>query len=172
MKDKTLLRDYQSLYRLTGGIYPILKIAIMQFSDKYKDCEKLYSNNQVQSCLESIIDIVSEDSTNMIQDDFVNLGLLREDGKFKSEWLTRALNERAPSDLTRHEKKVLQLLKDFREDIVSREDIAKCMWGPNYLDRYSEWAIDKIISRIRKKLEAGDSELSIITYKGEGYGIR
>ncbi|HOU76363.1 MAG TPA: helix-turn-helix domain-containing protein [Candidatus Dojkabacteria bacterium] len=171
MNGKSMPSDYEKLYELTGGIYYILRSAVLEFSDKNLEVEKLYTKSLVQSAIEYIVNIVSNDTTNMTYDDMFKLGLVDGQGRFKSEWLVRALKEQIPSELTQNEERILTILKDNRGSIVSRDIIAKTMWGSNYLERYSEWAIEKVISRIRKKLNAQRSELKLIIYKSDGYGI-
>lgn len=171
MNDKFLLLNYEKLFDLTGGIYYIVRSAVLEFADKNLDIERLYTKPLVQSAIEYIVNIVSNDTTNMTYDDMFKLGLINKQGQFVSEWLGRALKEQAPSELTQNEERILTILKDNRGAVVSRDIIAKTMWGSNYLEKYSEWAIEKVISRIRKKLNAQKSELKLITYKSDGYGI-
>lgn len=61
------------------------------------------------------------------------------------------------------------LLKSLaREDRYhSREEVAEIIWGASWADKYSDWAIDKLISRIRKKIY--DTEKTqLVTKKGRG----
>jgi len=64
-----------------------------------------------------------------------------------------------------------RVLEEFerREDVISREDVAKTIWGEQALDKYSDWAIDQLIHRLREKLEAADMPYEIQTKKGEGF---
>lgn len=171
MNGKAVPLNYEKLFSLTGGIYYIVRSVVLEFSDKNLDIEKLYTTPLVHLSIEYIVNIVSNDTTNMIYDDMFKLGIVDKRGQFISEWLVKALKEQVPSELTQNEERVLAMLKDNRGTVVSRDIIAKTMWGSNYLEKYSEWAIEKVISRIRKKLNAQKSELKLITYKSDGYGI-
>lgn len=71
---------------------------------------------------------------------------------------------------TKQEYSVLELLVKREEEIVSRDDIADTLWGEKSYDKYSDWAIDKTVSMVRKKLLAvGLSEGSIKTVKKRGF---
>jgi hypothetical protein len=48
--------------------------------------------------------------------------------------------------------KLLSLLLKNKNKTVNRDQIARALWGPLYADKYSDWAIDKLISTLRKKL--------------------
>ncbi len=65
----------------------------------------------------------------------------------------------------------INLLNLFFENSgpISRDDIAKILWGKVWNTKYSDWAIDKTISRLRKKLDK--SEIQILTVKNFGYQI-
>ena len=70
---------------------------------------------------------------------------------------------------TNNEYKILKLLYKNKGNIVSREGLSEVLWGRNAIEKYSDWAIDRTISRIRKKI--GDSASNprfIQTIKGRG----
>jgi DNA-binding winged helix-turn-helix (wHTH) protein len=67
---------------------------------------------------------------------------------------------------------ILSLLLKNKGKIVSREDIGNEIWGNEANEKYSIWAIDQSISRLRKKLEhIGLPKNLIITNKGKGCTI-
>lgn len=68
--------------------------------------------------------------------------------------------------LTKSEQKVFDLLLQRSDSIVPRDDIAKAVWGPNWLDRYSDWEIDRLIYLIRHKLP---TKYSVKTLRNSGY---
>ncbi|MBN2015316.1 winged helix-turn-helix domain-containing protein [Candidatus Dojkabacteria bacterium] len=67
--------------------------------------------------------------------------------------------------LSVQEKKVYDLLKKNKGETVAREEIAQVMWGEEYTQKYSDWAIDSLIKRIRQKIPT----VKIVTQKGKGY---
>jgi len=54
--------------------------------------------------------------------------------------------------LTLSEEKVINLLTDQVNKLVKRDDIAKALWGNLWLEKYSDYMIDKVIYLLRKKL--------------------
>ncbi len=50
------------------------------------------------------------------------------------------------------EQKLLKLLLNNKKTIVPREKVALILWGDKWEDKYSDWAIDRLAYRIRKKL--------------------
>ncbi|KKT75244.1 MAG: hypothetical protein UW69_C0018G0015 [Microgenomates group bacterium GW2011_GWA2_44_7] len=56
-----------------------------------------------------------------------------------------------------------------KKNELSREELSKLLWGSQSQEKYSDWAIDQTISRMRKKLVmAGISEEKFRTVKGKG----
>jgi len=54
--------------------------------------------------------------------------------------------------------------------LISREDLAKAIWPIDTEANYSNWAIDQIIARVRKRLPEFDiSPTSIKSIRGKGY---
>lgn len=71
---------------------------------------------------------------------------------------------------SRKEQRVLKCLSARQNQIVTREELGKSIWPANTLAHYSDWAIDQIIARVRKRL----SELNVPpdalkTVRGKGY---
>jgi DNA-binding winged helix-turn-helix (wHTH) protein len=74
--------------------------------------------------------------------------------------------------LTPNEYKTIMLLFNKRGSLVERDELAHAIWGDVYLEKYSDWAIDKTISRIRKKLNAlGFNKEMLRIIKGKGYKL-
>ncbi|MBN1263502.1 MAG: winged helix-turn-helix transcriptional regulator [Candidatus Pacebacteria bacterium] len=67
----------------------------------------------------------------------------------------------------------IQLLALFtRKPLIvhSRDTVAQSLWGKEYYDKYSDWAIDQAISNLRKKLARLGIAASLIqTIRGRGY---
>jgi hypothetical protein len=65
---------------------------------------------------------------------------------------------------------VFNLLVRNRGKVVLRDGIANAIWGEDWNTKYSDWAIDQIISRIRKKCLTLDLPKTIIrVVKGKGF---
>jgi len=71
--------------------------------------------------------------------------------------------------LAPQEYQVIKLLWDKKDEIVTREEIAKTMWGKKCDQKYSDWAIDRVVANIRKKSLIGQK---LETKKGRGYVLR
>ena len=69
--------------------------------------------------------------------------------------------------LTPSEYDILKLLIQKAPNLINRDEIADILWGKNQFERYSDWAIDKLISNLRKKIE--ETGYTVITSKGRGF---
>lgn len=73
---------------------------------------------------------------------------------------------------SRKELRILRVLLEKPKLIVSRDDIAKAIWPTETEESYSEWAIDRIIGRLRDKIgRLGLDKDLIKTVRGKGYMI-
>ncbi|MDP2861148.1 MAG: winged helix-turn-helix domain-containing protein, partial [bacterium] len=74
--------------------------------------------------------------------------------------------------LTKQEERTLYQLIQDKGKLLTRDKIADAVCGKNALDKYSSWAIDQTVSRLRKKLvKLGYLKDIIKTYKGKGYRL-
>lgn len=88
------------------------------------------------------------------------------DQRSKSVFIDGKRIEKEP---TNSEFKILNLLYKKKGEIVSREELAEAIWGKNVIDKYSDWAIDRTVSRIRKKInDSARNPKYIKTIKGRG----
>ena len=55
------------------------------------------------------------------------------------------------------------------DSVVKREELGKLFWQDSVESEYSDWALDAIMSRIRKKLDKLGLPLIIKTRRGRGY---
>jgi len=71
---------------------------------------------------------------------------------------------------TRQEYELLTYFLKDPDKVHSRDEIAEAIWGKESYEKYSDWAIDQIISKLRKKLgELGLNDNTITTVRGRGY---
>ncbi|MBN1162128.1 helix-turn-helix domain-containing protein [Patescibacteria group bacterium] len=70
--------------------------------------------------------------------------------------------------LSAKELQVYSLLVNRGGELVARDEVAQCMWGNEWEDRYSDWAIDRLLSDMRGKLKNVDAEKEMKTVKGKG----
>lgn len=72
--------------------------------------------------------------------------------------------------LSKKEKRLLSFFLSQKNILISRDQIAKVLWGIDNDNEYSDWAIDRLIYRIRRKLSHLGIEKSMIkTVKKKGY---
>jgi len=71
-------------------------------------------------------------------------------------------------NFTKSQRKVLEYLKAHAGELVTKDTLAQVLWGDTWADRYSDWAIDQLLSTLREKMTALKYEGNIVTKKGEG----
>ncbi|MCA9383268.1 helix-turn-helix domain-containing protein [Candidatus Dojkabacteria bacterium] len=75
-------------------------------------------------------------------------------------------------NLSIHEYEVFELLYKKKGSIVNRDEIANAIWGEGVGQKYSDWAIDKLMSRLRKKLfDLAIHKIKIDTHKKQGFKL-
>jgi DNA-binding response OmpR family regulator len=67
------------------------------------------------------------------------------------------------------EYSVLTELLRTPDSLITRDDIGKILWGKEMYEKYSDWALDQLISKLRKKLSGLDIRGRLITIRGKGY---
>ncbi|GAB4157047.1 MAG: hypothetical protein Fur003_0650 [Candidatus Dojkabacteria bacterium] len=79
-------------------------------------------------------------------------------------------SQQVKPELTRREYKVLEFLLHNKGKIVSRDSVARIIWGNNFQDKFSDWSLDQTISRLRKKIgDNGYSPRYLKTLRGRGF---
>jgi hypothetical protein len=53
-------------------------------------------------------------------------------------------------------------------ELVTKEDLAKLLWGEDWANNYSNWAIDKQITRLRNKLEENNFPKKLVVVRNKG----
>lgn len=84
--------------------------------------------------------------------------------RFRGEDLTNVFS--------RAERRILELLYTHQDSSVSRDRVGQAFWNEGWEEKYSDWALDKVVSRLRKKVQSIGIPLTIITARGKGYGLR
>lgn len=72
---------------------------------------------------------------------------------------------------TRQEYEILRFLLEEPDKLHSREEVGEAMWGKASYDKYSDWAIDQVMSKIRKKLHLLGLDHALATVRGRGYKL-
>jgi DNA-binding winged helix-turn-helix (wHTH) protein len=74
--------------------------------------------------------------------------------------------------LTPQEYEILSSLLKEPNKLKTRDDIGDILWGKDQFDKYSDWAIDQLISKLRKKMQKiGIIKEKLVTIRGKGYKL-
>jgi len=74
--------------------------------------------------------------------------------------------------LTDLEYKLLQLLNERRDKLTDKYQIVTAVWGEGYLDEIDDARVEKLVSRLRSKIEQDPaSPRYLITQRGRGYKL-
>lgn len=73
--------------------------------------------------------------------------------------------------LSRQEDNVLTMLIKKKGRLCTRDDIGGALWGEDSYEKYSDWAIDQLISKLRKKLKQLGVKDGLKTIRGRGYKL-
>ena len=71
-------------------------------------------------------------------------------------------------NFTKSQRSVFEYLRAHPGELVSKDTLAQVLWGNDWADKYSDWAIDQLLSTLREKLTSLKHKEKIITKKGEG----
>jgi hypothetical protein len=71
--------------------------------------------------------------------------------------------------LTAQQKLLFNYLNTRIGQIVTRDEIAQILWGKLWQQKYSDWAIDQSVSKLKKKLIS--SGLSLLVIRNRGYQL-
>lgn len=72
---------------------------------------------------------------------------------------------------TRQEYDLLKMFLENQGKLINRDDISKILWGSEYYEKYSDWAIDQVVSKVRKKIKDLGTKTKLITIRGRGYKL-
>ncbi len=81
-------------------------------------------------------------------------------------------NQDISHHFSRGERRVLLALSEHEGTPVSRPILGETFWGKETQKEYSDWALDKLMSRLRKKLSQLKLPVTITTLRGKGYVYR
>lgn len=70
---------------------------------------------------------------------------------------------------TRQEYSLFSELVRDRGKLVRRDTVGQVLWGKASYEKYSDWAIDQLMSKLRRKIKSLGIDGNITTIKGVGY---
>ncbi len=105
-------------------------------------------------------------------------GMVSEKNKFFSPiflyYLEHLYNNREINqtiEFTKKEHMLFNFLQNCQEEVCEREKIVEQVWPEVEAFGVSDWAIDRLVARVRGKLKLGKSKFAIKTVKTRGYKL-
>lgn len=84
---------------------------------------------------------------------------------------TATKNQQAATDMTKKEYELFTFLQTHEGELCEREAIIEAVW-PEYTESgVSDWAVDRLVARVRQKLKAQKSSYEIVTVITRGYKL-
>lgn len=74
-------------------------------------------------------------------------------------------------DLSFREMVLLKKLVDANGEVVDRDRICEVLWGENWIDEYSDWALSQVIHNIRRAISTKNLPYEIKTVRGKGFVV-
>lgn len=107
-----------------------------------------------------------------------DVGMLTEEMNVFSPLYEAYLSDRKEHDATntnvhfsKKEHLLFKILEEHKNEICEREDIVEYVW-PEYSEYgVSDWAIDRLVARVRSKLKQQGSNDEIVTIRTRGYKL-
>ena len=75
------------------------------------------------------------------------------------------------NEFSKKENILFNFLLDNKDNICEREQIIEVIWPEEEELGVSDWAIDKLVARVRNKLKEQDNSYEIQTIKTRGYKL-
>ncbi len=186
-------KKIDELFFLSGGnnsylknILRSIKIGILNPNDLYNP-RKIFSTVLSFKFLgDEILFKLGDESTKLLLTDsyysdpvLLNLGIVNNQGELFSPLFRLFLDSKKlvsanPSFekiFTDQELGVVNSLLVHKGSILTRDDIAKILWKSEYLKNYSDWAIDKVIEKVRRKIKENKIGYKLVTKRGVGFFI-
>ena len=70
-------------------------------------------------------------------------------------------------------RSVMRLLFQRRDRLTTKDMIVEAVWGQDYIDKVDDARIEKLISRVRQKIEPDPTRpIYLVTEPGVGYRFR
>ncbi len=79
--------------------------------------------------------------------------------------------EKNNTDFSKKENLLLKFLEENKNEICEREEIIEAVWPEAESLGVTDWAIDRLVARVRNKLKDHDKNYEIVTVKTRGYKL-
>lgn len=167
---------YEKICSLAGGHYFLYKIIAMEYINGMKNLniETIKGNRNINEILKRTQKAINDciEQNEKVGKEILDKMKVLQDGNYVSPLLPIELNKEEMqnnknfNNLSGQELIVFEYLKKNNKRIVLKEEIAKLIWGKDWVDNYSEQAIDKTISRIKKQLKGSEFKVAVLRNRG------
>ncbi len=106
-----------------------------------------------------------------------NTGIISDEGIFSSLFEKYVSSKREITkdnikhELSKKEHLLLKILEENKGALCEREQIIEYVWPEAESYGVSDWAVDRLVARLRGKLKASNSDYEIVTVKTRGYKL-
>ncbi len=186
------------LLRLVDGYNQYLQYALIALHEEKVSVKKenlfnfLFQDERIALQSEELWESLSDDERQVLKDIakgnnqksikgeyLFNTGLITHDLTVFSPLFERFLHEKIHSnkrdrqvlELSKKEHLLLTFLKEHMNDVCERERIIERVWPEAETFGVSDWAIDRLVARLRNKLKSQNAKEEIITVKTRGYKL-
>lgn len=190
--------ESNSILSLVDGYTQYLQFALSYLHERKKELNlknlesELYADERIALQSEELWESLTEDEKEVLMklvkgksvssDDREKASYLWNTGIVGDEFFSHLFEkyvfqkEEVSKDSIRHElsKKehlLLKILEDNKGALCEREDIIEYVWPEAESYGVSDWAVDRLVARLRSKLKASNSEYEIVTVKTRGYKL-
>lgn len=168
---------HKKICNLAGGHYFLYKIIAIEYKNGMKDLniETVKSNRNIYKVLERIQKAINDciEQYEELSNEILKKMKVLKNGKYVIPLLPIELND----EETLQDNKILNILsgqglivfeylQKNSKKIVAKEEIAKLIWGKDWVNNYSEQAIDKSISRLKKQLKGSNFRIAVLRNRG------
>ncbi|MCL5113804.1 MAG: helix-turn-helix domain-containing protein [Patescibacteria group bacterium] len=190
----------EDLFEIVDGFIQYLQLGLINLSErkiKIKDKKDLFERLarderimlQSEELWESLSEKEKEIMVKVIDEERIeekdkregeylwNSGFLNREGIFSKlfDFYIRKREgrkeEKQKIEFTKKENRLFNLLKNTTNEICEREKIIEIVWPEVEELGVSDWAIDRLVSRVRNKLKDQDAKYEIKTIKTRGYKL-
>lgn len=184
---------------IVDGYTQYLQFALSYLNEKKSDKvsakleDELFSDERIALQSEELWESLTEDEKSTLLDyvngktispDYEekasylwNTGIIGEKGLFSNLFL-KYLNSKeskardnVKQELSKKEHLLLKMLEENRGALCEREEIIEQVWPEAESYGVSDWAVDRLVARLRSKLKSMNSEYEIVTVKTRGYKL-
>ncbi|MBP9814807.1 MAG: helix-turn-helix domain-containing protein [Candidatus Levybacteria bacterium] len=187
------------LLRLVDGYNQYLHYALIALHEEKEIVKKeslfdfLFQDERIALQSEELWESLSEEERQVLKDItrgtkqkeplkgayLFKTGLVTPDTTIFSPLFERFLHEKTHSnkkegqilELSKKEHLLLTFLKQNMNDVCEREKIIECVWPEAETLGVSDWAIDRLVARLRNKLKSQNAKEEIVTVKTRGYKL-